>query len=186
MARHRSGDRAADVVVMAEGLHERDYLGLTVWGGARVEYRHGDAQVGQVADAALGQVHVVVEEHVAGPHGRQREVTCDRMDEGAVGAPGELAQQPVVNPGAEVVRIPDHRRPRRPPDRGLDLLLDGGQAAGDDLQQHRVHRATRTAGEHRHLLTSGVVMTGPPASCRTRPRAPRTLDAPGSSRRTPR
>ena len=32
----------------------------------RREHRHGHAQVGQVADAALGQVDVVVEEHVAG------------------------------------------------------------------------------------------------------------------------
>jgi hypothetical protein len=30
------------------------------------EHRHGHAQVGQVADAALGEVDVVVEEDVAG------------------------------------------------------------------------------------------------------------------------
>jgi hypothetical protein len=43
-------------------------------------------------------------------------------------------------PAAEVVRVADHRRPRGPPDRGLDLLLDRGQRPLDDLQHHRVDR----------------------------------------------
>src|SRR5215475_2974228 len=37
------------------------------------------------------------------------------------------------------MRIPDHRRPRRPRDRRLDLFLDRRQAPRDDLQQHRIH-----------------------------------------------
>ena len=64
---HRPRYGAADVVVMTEGLHERDYLraiAVTVV----VEDRCGDAQIGQVTDAAFGLVDVVVEEDVAGTH----------------------------------------------------------------------------------------------------------------------
>jgi hypothetical protein len=38
----------------------------------------------QVPDAALGQVHIVVEEHVAGTHLSHREVPDDGMDAGPV------------------------------------------------------------------------------------------------------
>ncbi len=43
-----------------------------------------------------------------------------------------------MNPGTEVVSVPDHRRPGGTADRGLDFLLDRGQAARDDLEQDRV------------------------------------------------
>ncbi|GAA2769379.1 hypothetical protein GCM10020219_039530 [Nonomuraea dietziae] len=56
---HAARHRSADVVVVAEGLHEGHHL-------APVEDGHGDAEVGQVADAAFGEVDVVVEEDVAG------------------------------------------------------------------------------------------------------------------------
>ena len=62
--------------MVAEGLDERDDLAL-------VEDRHGDAQVGQVADAALGLVDVVVEEDVALAHLLDREVAHDRVHERA-------------------------------------------------------------------------------------------------------
>ena len=132
--------------MVAERLHERDDL-------IAVEDRHGDAQVGQVADAALGAVDVVVEEHVARTHRLEREVAGDRMHQRAVGAAGELAQQPVVDAGAVVVRVADHRRARRAADGRLDLHLDGGQAAGHDLEQHRVDRTRR--------CPSSVVTTPP-------------------------
>ena len=48
-----------------------------------VEHRHRHAQVGQVADAALGQVDVVVEEHVARPHRLEREVAHHRVHQRA-------------------------------------------------------------------------------------------------------
>ncbi len=141
---HRAGHRAADVVVVAEGLHERDDPRPVA---VVVEHRRGHAQVRQVADAALGEVDVVVEEHVAGPHRVQREVARHRVHQRGVGPAGELAQVPVVDAGAVVVRVADHRRARRPPDRGLDLHLDRGEVALDDLDQHRVDLVGRYVGE---------------------------------------
>jgi hypothetical protein len=91
-----------------------------------------------VADAALGEVDVVVEEHVAGPHRLEREVAGDRVHQRGVRPAGELAQQPVVDAGAVVVRVADHRRARRAPDRVLDLLLDRGERALHDLEHDRV------------------------------------------------
>ena len=134
VARHRAGHGAADVVVVAEGLHEGDDLAL-------VEDRHGDAQVGQVADAALRLVDVVVEEDVALAHLGEREVAHDRVHERGVGAAGELAQLAVVDAGAEVVRVADHRGARGAGDGGLDLHLDARQGALDDLDEDRVDRA---------------------------------------------
>ena len=103
VAGHRAGHGAADVVVVAEGLHERDHP------CPAGEDRHRDAQVGQVPDAALGAVDVVVEEDVALAHLLDREVAGDRVHERGVRAAGELAQQPVVDAGAEVVGVADHR-----------------------------------------------------------------------------
>ena len=134
VARHRAGHGAADVVVVAEGLHERDDLAL-------VEDRHGDAQVGQVADAALRLVDVVVEEDVALAHLGQREVAHDRVHERGVRAAGELAQLAVVDAGAEVVRVADHRAAAGAGDGGLDLHLDARQGALDDLDEDRVDGA---------------------------------------------
>src|SRR5262249_4344049 len=92
----------------------------------------------QVPDPALGQVDVVVEEDVPGPHRLRWIVAHDRLDQRTVRATGQLAEGAVVDAGPEVVRIADHRGPGRPPDRGLHLPLDAGQAALDDLDQHRV------------------------------------------------
>ena len=113
--RHGTRYGAADVVVVAERLDERDHLAV-------VEDRHGDAQVGQVPDAALGQVDVVVEEHVAGPHRLDRIVAHHRLHQRRVRPAGQLAQPAVVDAGPEVVRVADHRRPRGPADGRLHLL----------------------------------------------------------------
>ncbi len=61
-------------------------------------------------DAALGLVDVVVEEDVAGAHRLGREVARDRVHERGVRPARELAQVAVVDAGAEVVRVADHRR----------------------------------------------------------------------------
>src|SRR5205814_7417635 len=106
-------------------------------------HRYRDAQVGQVADAALGAVHVVVEEHVAGAHRRQWMVADDRMDERGVRAAGQLAQPAVVDTGPEVVRVADHRGPCGAPDRGLHLPLDRGERTVHDLDEHRISRHER-------------------------------------------
>ena len=135
------GHGAADVVVVAERLHERDDLRRSL------EHRHRHAQVGQVPDAALGAVDVVVEEHVALAHLLEREVAGDRVHQRGVGAAGQLAQQPVVDAGPEVVRVADHRAAAGPADRGLDLHLDAGQRALDDLDQHRVGARPGVGGE---------------------------------------
>ena len=167
---HRAGHRAADVVVVAERLHERDHL-------AAVEDRHGHAQVGQVADAALGQVDVVVEEDVARAHRLQREVAHDRMHQGGVRAAGQLAQQPVVDAGPEVVRVADHRRPRRcarSPSRPPSRSRPGCPATISSSD--RVDVAVPSV--------SGSRVTD--AGCRTRRRARRSPDAAARSRRTPR
>ncbi len=111
------------------------------------EDRHGHAQVGQVPDAALGAVDVVVEEDVALAHLLDREVAGDRVHERGVRAAGQLAQQPVVDAGPEVVGVADHRAAAGAPDRGLDLHLDAGQRALDDLDQHRVGARAGVGGE---------------------------------------
>src|SRR5262249_21212673 len=90
--------------------------------------------VRQVPDAALGAVDVVVEVDVAGSHGGEGKVAHDRLHEGRVGAPGELSASPVVDASPEVARLADHRRARRALDGGLDLRLDGGEHALDDLE----------------------------------------------------
>src|SRR3954468_376044 len=104
----------------------------------RREDGHRHAEVGQVADAPFGQVDVVVEEDVADIHRLDRVVAHPRAHQGRVGTTGELAQPPVVDAGPEVVGVADHRRARGASDGGLDLLLDRGQRAGDDLDEHRV------------------------------------------------
>ena len=105
-ARHRAGHAAADVVVMAERLDVGDHLAV-------VEHRHGAAQVGQVPDAALGQVGVVHQEDVARPHRLGREVAHHRVRHRRIGAPGELAAVAVEQADAIVVRLADHRASAR-------------------------------------------------------------------------
>ena len=130
---HRPGDGTTDVVVVPERLHERDHLAV-------VEDRHRDAQVGQVPDAPFGEVDVVVEEHVALVHGLDRVVADDRVHQRGVRPAGQLAQATIMDAGPEVVRVPDHRRPRRAADRGLHLPLDRGKRALDDLHEHGIDR----------------------------------------------
>ena len=102
-ARHRARHAAADVVVMAERLDVGDHLAV-------VEHRHRAAQVGQVADAAFGEIGVVHQEHVAGPHGLGREVAHHGVRHRRIGAAGELAAIAVEQADAIVVRLADHRR----------------------------------------------------------------------------
>ena len=154
---HRAGDRAADVVVVAEGLHERDDLALAL--GAR-EDRNRHAEVGQVPDPALGAVDVVVEEDVTLLHLLDREVAGDRVDQRAVGATGELAQQPVVDAGAEVVSVADHRAAAGAADRGLDLHLDRRERALDDLHEHRVGARAGVAGQVAERELGGSAAAG--------------------------
>ena len=127
---------------------------------AAAEDRDGDAQVGQVPDAALGAVDVVVEEHVALAHLLDREVAGDRVHERGVGAAGQLAQQPVVDAGPEVVGVADHRAAAGARDRGLDLHLDAGQRALHDLDQHRVGARARVRGQ----AAERELGRGPPAA----------------------
>ena len=109
------------------------------------EDRNRHAQVGQVPDAALGAVDVVVEEDVALAHLVDREVARHRVHQRRVGAAGELAQQPVVDAGAEVVGVADHRAAGGAGDGGLDLHLHAGQRSLDDLDQHRVGARARSS-----------------------------------------
>jgi hypothetical protein len=89
--------------VVPERLDERDHVAVGV------EHGNGHAEVRQVPDAALGQVDVVVEEHVPRPHRGDRVVADDRVHQRRVRAAGELTQLHVVDAGPEVVRVPDHR-----------------------------------------------------------------------------
>ncbi len=140
VGRHRARHRAADVVVMAEGLDERHHA-IVLTG---IEDGHGHAEVGQVADPALRLVHVVVEVDVPGPHRLDGEVAHDGLDEGRVRAPRELPAAPVVDAGPEVARLPDHRRAGGPLDGGLDLRLDRGQRPLHDLEDDGVGLDPRT------------------------------------------
>ena len=119
---------------MAERLDVGDHLAV-------VEHRHGAAQVGQVADAAFGEIRVVHQEHVARPHGLGRKVAHHGVRHRRIGAAGELAAVAVEQADAIVVRLADHRRARGALDGVLDLGLDGIERALDDLQHDRIDRA---------------------------------------------
>jgi len=123
--------------VVAERLDERHHLVL-------VEDRHRHAQIRQVADPALGQVHVIVEEDIARAHRLYGEITDDGVHECAIGPAGQFAQPPVVDAGPEIVRIADHRRARRPGDGGLDLHLDRRETALHDLEENRIGHLVTT------------------------------------------
>ena len=129
-AGHRAGHAAADIVVVAECLDVGDDFAL-------VEHRHGAAQIGQVPDRALGQVGVVHQEHVAGPHGVRREIAHHRIRHGGIGAAGELAAIAIEQADAIIVGFADHRRARGALDGELDFRLDGIERAFDDLQDDR-------------------------------------------------
>src|SRR4051794_23948732 len=131
MARHRAGDRAADVVMVAERLDEGDDFIL-------VEDGDGTAHIGQVPDAALGAVDVVVEEDVAGLNRLDGEVANDRLDEGGVRPPGQLAAKAVVDAASEVPGFADHGRAGGPLDGGLDFGLSRRERAFDDLHEDRI------------------------------------------------
>src|SRR5262249_20885921 len=118
---------------MPEGLHEGDHDPVG-------EDRHRHAEIGQMADPALGTVDVVVEEHVAWPHRVEGEIAHDRLHERRVRAAGELAAPAIVDPRAEIARLADHRRARRALDRGLDLGFHGRERALDDLDDDRIDR----------------------------------------------
>ncbi len=135
-SRHRARHAAADVVVVAERLDVGDDLAI-------VEYRHRAAEVGQVTDAALGQIGVVHQEHVARPHGLGRKVAHHGVRHGRIGAAGELAAIAVEQADAIVVRLADHRPARGALDGVFDLGLDRIQRALDDLQHDRIDVARR-------------------------------------------
>ena len=120
-----------------------------------VVHRHGDAQIGQVADAALGLIDVVVEEDVAGLHRLDGEVADDRLDERGVRAARQLAAVSVVDAGSEVAGLADHRRAGGALDGGFDLGLGGGERALDDLDDDRIDHGLRARSP----------------GCRMRPRA---------------
>ena len=133
-AGHRAGHAAADVVVVAERLDVGDDFAL-------VEHRHGAAQIGQVSDRSLGQVGIVHQEHVAGPHRVRREIAHHRIRHGGVGAAGELAAIAIEQADAIIVGLADHRRARGALDGEFDFRLDGIERAFDDLQDDRVDLA---------------------------------------------
>ena len=135
-ARHRARHAAADVVVMAERLDVGDDLAV-------MKHRHGAAQVGQMADAAFGQIGVVHQEHVARPHRLGRKVAHHRVRHRRIGAAGELAAIAVEQADAVVVRLADHRRARGALDGVFDLGLDRVERALDDLQHDRIDRLAR-------------------------------------------
>ena len=94
--------------MVTECLNERNNFRLGI-GGDAGEDRHRDAEVGEMADATFGQVDVVVEVHVSRLHRLEWEVPGDRMNQGGIRTARELAEVPVVNTGAEVVSVTDHR-----------------------------------------------------------------------------
>jgi hypothetical protein len=122
--------------VVAEGLDEGDDLAI-------VKHRHRAAEVGQMADAALGQIRVVHQEDVARPHGLGREVAHHRVWHGRIGSSRELAAMTIEQADAVVVRLADHRAARGALDSVFDLRLDGIERALDDLQHDRVDVARR-------------------------------------------
>ena len=168
--RHRARDRAADVVVMPEDLDERDDVAL-------VEHRQRHAEIGKMADPALGAVDVVVEVDVARPHRFDRKVAHHRLHERGVGASGQLAAAPIMDAGPEVARLADHRGARRALDGRLHLRLHGGQRPLDDLE----HDGIDGRGAHGLCISSRVSRRFPNRSTSARSPGNTTVVAPYSS-----
>jgi hypothetical protein len=133
-SRHRARDPAADIVVMAEGLDIGHDLAL-------MKHRHGAAQIGQMADAAFGEIGVVHQEHVAGPHGMRREIPYHAVRHRRIGSSGQLAAIAIEQSDPKIMRLADHRAARGALDGIFDLGLDRIKRAIDDLQHDRIdHR----------------------------------------------
>ena len=135
-AGHRAGHAAADVVVMTERLDVGDDSAL-------MKHRHGRAQVGEVADRSLGQVGIVHQKYVAGPHRVRWKIAHYGIRHGGVGAAGELAAVAIEQADAVIVGFADHRRARGALDCVFDFGLDGIERPFDDLQNDRIDRARR-------------------------------------------
>ena len=117
--------------MVAESLNERDDLPVMMnW--------HGDAQVGQVADAAFRLIHVIVEEDVARLDGLDRKIAHDRLHQGRVGTAGQLAAMTIVDATAKVARFADHRRAGGALDGRFDFGLGRSQCAFDDFDDDGV------------------------------------------------
>ena len=121
---------------MPEGLNERDHLAV-------VKHRNRAAQIRQMTDAALGEVGVVHQKHVARPHGGDRKIAHDRVWHRGIRTTGQLAAMTVEQADAVIMRFTDHGAARRALDRVLDLGFDGIQRAFDDLQHDRIDRRRR-------------------------------------------
>ena len=127
---------------MPEGLNERDHLAV-------VKHRNRAAQIRQMTDAALGEVGVVHQKHVAGPHGRDRKIAHDRVRHRGIRAAGKLAAMTVEQPDPVIMRFADHGAARRALDRVLDLGFDGIQRTLDDLQHDGINGGCRGAWQAR-------------------------------------
>ena len=91
-----------------------------------------------MSDAALGEISVVHQEHVAGLHRLRRIIADHRLRHRGIGPAGELARIFVEQPDAIIVRLADHRASRGAFDRIFDLGLDRVQRAFHDLQNDRI------------------------------------------------
>ena len=128
-ARHR----ASDIVVVTEDLAEPDQP-------VAVEDGYRGAQIGDMPDAARTVVGVVPEEDVSRVNIALIEVLEDRLDQGGVGTPRQLAPLRIEERHAVVVLVPDHRRARGSLDGSLDFELGGSDRPGNDFELDRTER----------------------------------------------
>ena len=133
---------------MAEGLDVGDDLAV-------VEHRHRAAEIRQMADAAFGEIGVVHQEHVAGPHGLRRKIAHHGVRHRRIGAPGQLAAIAVEQADAVIMGFADHRAARGALDGVFDLGLDRIERAFDDLQHDRVDRRIVARARRRPRLCGG-------------------------------
>ena len=151
-ARHRARHAPADVVMVSERLDVGDDLAV-------MEHRHRAAEVRQMADAALGEIGVVHQEHVAGTHGLGGKIAHHGIRHRRIGAAGELAAVAVEQADAVVVGLADHRAAGGALDRVFDLGLDRVERAFDDLQHDRVDRRVVAPLRRRpRLRRSGLLL----------------------------
>ena len=139
IGRQAAGDRAAYVVVVPKNLAEPDQP-------VAVEDGDGRAEIGNVADPAGAVVGIVPEKDVAGVDVALVEVLEDRLDQGRIRPPGQLAPLRIEERDAVVVLVPDHRRARGSLDRRLDLELGGADRTGNDLELDRAERRSCVLG----------------------------------------
>jgi hypothetical protein len=169
-AGNRAGHGAADVRVVSGVGRERDEPTLP-------EHRRDEVDVRQVA--AVGEIRIVADEHVAVAHVGERNVAQQRID-----APGERSQmqgnlralrdQPppaVEQRDRAIAPLLDVGRERRADQRVVHVLRDGQQAVAEHLHRDGVENRFRSHAAASPVTPSRITRLPSASTCAACPGA---------------